>query len=82
MLGAIMKKQMTRKEAQEFRTRWMQVNAAELRELRSTPIRHKFRQLAALMTSAKEIGYIRTLPSEEKEVRERWNRLRKAYHGK
>jgi hypothetical protein len=54
------------------------VNAAELRELRATPLAQKARQTAALMESAKKLGWIEKLDLQEKEVRSRWNELRKA----
>ena len=39
----------------------------------------KFRQLAALMASAKQLGWNEALAEGEAEVRDRWMRLRKAY---
>jgi hypothetical protein len=62
----------------EFKKRWAMVNAAELRELRATPLREKARQTAALMESAKRLGWIEMLDAQEEEVRDRWNALRKA----
>lgn len=60
--------------------RWEAVNAAEIEELRRTPMSQKMRQLAALMVSVKEFGWYKTLSEGELELRERWNRLRNAYH--
>jgi hypothetical protein len=55
------------------------VNDAEREELRATPPALKLRQLAALMASAAAFGWTEALAAEEQEVRERWQRLRKAY---
>ena len=76
-----MKRRLTKTEARRYRGRWEAVNAAERQELRSTPIRLKFLQLAALMASAKELGWVGPLAAEESEVRIRWSRLRKTLGG-
>jgi hypothetical protein len=54
------------------------VNAAELRELRATPLAQKVRLTAALMESAKKLGWTEKRDPQEEEVRNRWNELRKA----
>lgn len=77
---SLMKGRITKAEARAFRRRWKAANAAEIEELRSTPISQKFRQLAALMASAKQLGWTKTLEKEEADVRDRWNRLRRAFH--
>ena len=69
-------KPLTWTEAWKFLVRWELVNAAEKTELQSTSLDQKFRQLAALMASADEMGWTEALASEEAEVRDRWNRLR------
>lgn len=74
-----MKNLITKAEARSFKRRWKAVNAAEREELRATPAAHKFRQLAALMASVGELGWTEALAAEEAEVRDRWNRLRRAY---
>jgi hypothetical protein len=56
------------------------VNAAEREELRSTTMALKFRQVAALLTSAGKLGWTGGLAAEEDLVRERWARLRRKYH--
>ncbi len=76
-----MKKHLTKAEARAFRTRWETVNAAERTELRATPLEHKLRQLAALMASVEPLGWTKALAAEEAEVRDRWNRLRRARYG-
>ena len=73
-----MKGKITKAEARAFKERWKLVNAAERKELRSTPVELKFQQVAVLMASAKHLGWARALAAEETEVRNRWNRLRKA----
>jgi transcriptional regulator with XRE-family HTH domain len=69
-----------RAEAQAFKRRWEMVNAAEREELRSTKMALKFRQVAALLTSAGKLGWTGGLAAEEDLVRERWVRLRRKYH--
>jgi putative transcriptional regulator len=67
-------------EAQAFQRRWKTVNAAERRELASTPLADKIRQVAALLMSGRELGWTEALAAEENLVRERWVRLRRKYH--
>jgi len=40
----------------------------------------KFRQVAALLASARKLGWAEALAAEEDLVRERWARLRREYH--
>lgn len=75
-----MKNRITKLEARAFRTRWKFVNNAERQELRNMPLIEKFKQLVALMSSVEELGWTKALALEEKEVRERWNKLRRYYH--
>lgn len=74
-----MKTRMTKAEAQAFQKRWDAVNRAEREELRNTSVSDKLHQLAALMASIDQFGWREALEEEEIEVRDRWNRLRKAY---
>ncbi len=74
-----MKRRLKPSEARAFRERWRIVNAAEREELQATPPEIKLRQLAALMASVAQLGWTEALAAEEAEVRERWNRLRRAY---
>lgn len=74
-----MKRRLTRAEARGFAARWQRVHAAERDELRATPVAVKLRQLAALMASVDQLGWSEALAAGEEEVRERWQRLRKAY---
>ncbi len=75
-----MKKRITKSEARAFRKRWKILNDAEREELYITPIDNKLEQLAKLIASAKQMGWIKPLAEEEKEVRIRWNKLRNSYH--
>jgi hypothetical protein len=68
----------SRSEARRFKRRWAAVNAAELKELRATPLAQKALLTAALMESAKKLGWMEKLESREEEVRSRWNELKKA----
>ncbi len=70
----------TKREARAYRSRWKAVNAAELEELRRTPIAKKLLQLSALMGSVKQLGWTRAFKKEEAQVRKRWMRLRKSLH--
>jgi len=70
---------MTKAEARAFKRRWRLVNEFEKKELRRTSIETRFRQLAALMASAKQLGWDEALSEGEAEVWDRWQRLRKAY---
>lgn len=74
------KRQLTKSAIKAFKKRWEEVNAFEREELRRTPTEQKLKQLAALMASIKVFGRINTLSKGESEIRERWNRLRKAYN--
>jgi predicted ArsR family transcriptional regulator len=68
----------TREEGRAFRKRWEAVNAAEREELRAMSGEEKLRQLAALMASRDLFDWTEEM-REEAEVRQRWNRLRRAY---
>jgi hypothetical protein len=73
-----MNRQITKAEAKAFQKRWSAINAGEIKELRSTTISRKFRQLAVLMLAAKKLRWPRAL-AEEEQVRDRWKRLRKGF---
>ena len=75
-----MKNRITKSEAKAFRTRWKIVNNGEREELRSTSADKKFEQLVGLMSSVEEIGWTKALATEDKEVRNRWSKLRRYYH--
>ncbi|MBI5193647.1 MAG: hypothetical protein HZA08_09440 [Nitrospirae bacterium] len=70
----------TKKEAIEFKKRWEAINAFEHEELRRTSMEMKLQQLAALMASVKELGWHKSLSEGEEKLRDRWNRLRRAYN--
>ena len=74
------KKQLTREDADAFRKHWELVNTAEIEELRRTSVAKKLQQLSSLMLSVKELDWQEPLSEGVAEVRERWNRLRMAYH--
>jgi len=75
-----MKNKITKSEVKAFRSQWKIVNKAEREELRSMPVIEKFNQLVALMSSVEEMGWTKALIAEDKEVRNRWNKLRRYYH--
>ncbi|MBI5194450.1 MAG: hypothetical protein HZA08_13575 [Nitrospirae bacterium] len=70
----------TKKEAIKFKNRWEVINAFEHDELRRTSMDIKMQQLAALMASVNELGWEKALSEGEDKLRERWNRLRRAYN--
>lgn len=75
-----MKNRIAKSEALAFKMRWEMINDAEREELRHTSLVRKFSQLVALMSSVEELGWAKALTAEDKEVRERWNKLRRYYH--
>lgn len=75
-----MKKRITKSEALAYKLRWKMINDAERKELRHTSLVEKFNQLAALMSSVEDMGWAEGLKNEDKEVRNRWNKLRRHYH--
>lgn len=74
-----MPRKMTRPEMLEYKRRWKLVNDRDLKELRSTSVEEKFRQLAVLFAFAKEMGWDKILASEVDEVRARWRKIRDFY---
>ena len=72
---------MTKAEAQAFKARWALVNAAERKEMRTTPTALKLRQLSTLMDAATSLGWVEDLAAGEAEVRQRWNQLRRLERG-
>jgi hypothetical protein len=72
---------LTKAEGRAFRRRWQLVNAREEEELRSTSLEVKWQQFNALLRWAHRLGWTEALGEGEAEVRERWARLRKGYHG-
>jgi hypothetical protein len=70
---------MTRRQAREYKERWRKVNARQLRELRTLTPEQKLDQWARLWIWVKEFGWDKALAAEEQQVRDRWNRIRRAY---
>jgi hypothetical protein len=71
---------LTKREARAFKKRWAMVNAAERQDLAATPVAQKFRQLEALIVSARQLGWIEAPTATEGWVWERWARLRRMLH--
>ena len=71
----------TPEEARAYIERWELVREEEDRQLRSTPLAVKFRQLEALMESRHLLGPDPNRAAEVQVVRERWARLRQALSG-
>jgi putative transcriptional regulator len=70
---------LTKQEARAFKQRWAAVNAAEREDLATTPVAQKFRQLEALIASARQLGWTEPPTEDEGEVWERWARLRRIF---
>lgn len=70
---------MTREEALAYKAGYEAVNALEIAELRSMSFEQKFEHAAALMDSARQMGWVAALASEDDVVREVWVRLKRAY---
>lgn len=71
---------MTREEARAWKERWRAMRELEIEELRNTPMETKFRQLAAMMQSARVLGWRTSTPEEIERVRRLWVRLKSAVH--
>jgi len=71
---------LTKREARAFKQRWEAVNAAEREDLAATPVAQKFRQLEALIASARQLGWTEAPTAAEDWVWERWGRLRRIFH--
>lgn len=76
-----MKNGITKAEARAFKKRWEEVNAIEREKWRRIPLWRKLQELTALAAWARHFGWTKSPPDGEREVRERWNRLLKAYRG-
>jgi hypothetical protein len=76
-----MEPHITKEDAEEYRRRWREVNAAEREELRAMPVELKVRQFFSLMCLGRRMGWNAALGAEEEVVRERWLRIRKCCHG-
>lgn len=70
---------LTKRQALEYVRRYRRMNQLELKELAATPPELRLRQAAALMRSANVLGWNRHLEAEDRIVRRRWARLRKAH---
>ena len=71
----------TPEEGQAWLERWRLVSEGEIAELRRTPLRTKFEQLAALMASRQLFDPDPDRERQVREVRERWLQLRRALGG-
>lgn len=80
MKKSVIKNRITKSDARAFRRRWEIVNNVEKDMLRITSADEKLEHLAMLMSFAKELGWNTSFRAEVSKVRERWNKLRKAYH--
>lgn len=65
-------------QAKAYMARWRAARAGQLQELRAASAEHKLRQVAALMASARALGWSPDSP-EVAQARDGWERLRRAY---
>jgi len=72
---------LTREEALAFQARWRAVNAFQTGELRRMTPEDKLRQLDTLLRIADETGWRAALEEDDWRGHERWNELRKRFHG-
>lgn len=72
---------MTKEELLAYMAGYEAVNAFEIEELRSMSIEEKFEHAAALMESARQMGWGEALAEEDADVRALWVRLKRAYLG-
>ncbi len=75
-----MRSRITKAQAKLFKKRWAIANAAEIEELRQTPASKKLRQFSLLLLCAPHFRKPRKPAGEELELRNRWNRIRRAFH--
>jgi hypothetical protein len=76
-----MKNGVSKGQARAFKKRWKDIHAVEREERRRMPIWRKLQELTALAAWARYFGWTKFPPNREREVRERWNRLLRAYRG-
>jgi hypothetical protein len=74
-------RRMTKEEALAYIAGYDAVNALEVEELRSMSVEEKFGHAAALMESARRMGWTEALAAEDADVRALWIRLKRAYSG-
>ena len=72
---------MTKEEALAYIAGYEAVNALEIEELRSMSTAEKFEHAAALMETARRMGWTEALEAEDADVRALWIRLKRAYSG-
>ena len=76
-----MRNGITKTQARVFKKRWEDVNAIEREEWRRMPLSRKLQELTILTAWARHFGWSKSPADRETEVRERWNRLLRAYRG-
>ena len=79
-LGQGSGRHLTKHEAWTFKQRWDAVNVAERQELAATPVAQKFRQLEALLASARHLGWTASPLKDKGGIWERWTRLRRIFY--
>ena len=67
---------LAKKQASIYKQRWEQIHLVQTRELRTTPVSLKFKQLCFLMNSFYVAKRDKKREKEISEVRKRWVRLK------
>jgi hypothetical protein len=67
---------MDKGQARQFRDRWRAVEEVQHQEAHEASLEQRWCQLNAAYVMGRELG-LSTRPSEEREVRQRWVRLKK-----
>jgi hypothetical protein len=67
---------MTKEEATAWREGWRMLAAFEREELRRISPETKLERTAALMASARDLGWLGTRRDDDQQVWERWRRLK------
>jgi hypothetical protein len=73
------RQRLTGSQAQAYLAHWQAAREAQIEELRATSDELKLRQLAALMLSARALGWFTSDVPETNPAREQWRLLRRAY---
>lgn len=72
---------LSKKDALEFRERWLLANERIDQEFLKTPPEVKLKQLAALFEAAADFGWTEPKTSEVNQVWQRWKIIRESYAG-
>lgn len=78
---ALARQGMTAEDARAYTARWELVNAHTAAERQAMTPQQKFEELARLMEWGRQFGWYDQPPRDDREVWDRWNKLREANRG-